>query len=154
MLYHLTNSKNDDDDLWNDDDFGIEYAKFKDADIQDSALYDDNLEVLYIEPLYSTIKNYTNLWNKRRKMIRVNTVELCDKTPYDSDVVVKNNNLYLDMGARLFNVVKKAKENNWKYVKILKTSNPVDVFDTHYYISEYKLKNQQKVSDKKPTKKK
>ena len=128
---------------WDDDDFGHEFAKFKRANNFDYVdAYDGNVDVLYCEVLYKTINDYTSQWNKARKKVQINYIVRADGTPYSSDFVERNGVFWLDMGARLFNCVKEAYSKKWKYIKILKISNPNDKFDVQYYGSEYKLKVQ------------
>ena len=138
---------------WEDDSFGVEYAKFKKADLDDSALYDDNVDVLYCKPDYESIANYVNTWNKQRKRIEIKRIIRCFNTPYQSDTIEADGNLCLDMGSRLYNAMKLANGYKWKHLKILKISNPRDKFDVHYYTSEYKLQKQDKLTDKKKAKK-
>ena len=57
------------------------------------------------------------------------------------------------MGARLFNAMKDASIQNYKYIKILKISSLTDKFDVLYYVSEYKLIIQKRIEAKKPIKK-
>lgn len=137
-------------DEWNDDEFGLEFIKFELASINDKALYDGITEVLYIKPIYDSIKAYTNQWNKRRKRIVVYRIILAEGTPYESDTILNHENLVLDMGARLFNCLRIANEHNWENIKILKISNPSNKFDVQYYASEYQLKLQKKTTPKKP----
>jgi hypothetical protein len=132
-------------DEWNDEDFGVEYAKFFDADPIDSTLFDDDVSVLYFEPIYSSIKPTINQWNKKRKQLRINTITRCCNTPYDSDQLSDNKMLFLDMGARLYNAMKLCKKDNWTYVKMIKISSKTNKFDVQYYPSEYKLSKQKKV---------
>ncbi len=140
---------------WDDEDFGVEYAKFTEADAIDSALYDDNVDVLYFEPIYDSIKGTINQWNKKRKQLRINTITRCINTPYEIDQLSENNMLFLDMGARLYNAMKLCKKDNWMYVKMIKISSKSDKFDVQYYGSEYKLIKQKKITGtKKVTKKK
>ncbi len=140
-------------DEWDDDDFGIEYAKFKEADPVDSALYDDNVDVLYCVPDYESITSYINMWNKSRKRIRIKTIIRAFGTPYDSDRIEDDGNLHLDMGARLYNSLKLAHSEKYKFLKIIKISNPNDKFDVHYYASQYNLVEQTKLVSKKSKKK-
>jgi len=138
---------------WDDDDFGNEFAKFKRAGLFDTIDdYDGNTDVLYCEILYSTLKDYTSQWNKNRKKVQVYTITRCDGSPLDSDVVNYVEGIWLDMGARLFRVVKACKTEKWKYVKILKISNPNDKFDVQYYASQYKLITQKTIDAKKASK--
>lgn len=142
------------DDEWQDDDFGQEYAKFSPADQIDSVLYDDTVEVLYIEPNYDSIKPYINQWNKKRKKIDVGIIRRCINTPFKSDNIANESGVCLDMGARLYNAIRMIIKEKPKYLKILKISNPKDKFDVQYYASEYKLIGQQKIAPKKKTTKK
>ena len=133
---------------WEDEDYGHEFANFKEASFADNPFdYDGQVTVLYCEILYDTLNDYINRWNKNRKKVRINNIVLAAGTPYDSDFVRSDGIIWLDMGARLFNAVKKAKDNKWSTVKILKISNPKDKFDVQYYISEYKLKEQKTLDE-------
>lgn len=127
---------------WDDSDFGIEYAKFEKATLLDSAMTTENTYVLYCEILWDTIDDYTNQWNKKRKKVRVNPIILSDRTPYISDEVRLNENLYLDMGSRLFSCLKELAKKKPKYVKIIKEINPRNKFDVDYTATSYKLKIQ------------
>lgn len=127
------------DELWNDEDFGKEFIIFSRADMEDTSMYDEDVSVIYIEAFYETISDITNRWNKARKHILVNKIVRCFGTPNDSDSIQNHASLYLDMGARLYNCMKQAYENGWKYVKVLKISNSRNKFDVQYYASEYKL---------------
>lgn len=133
---------------WEDDDFGIEYAKFVKATLLDDSLCTENTDVLYAEILWDTIDDYTNQWNKNRKKVRINPITLSDRTPYESDIVHVNENLWLDMGSRLFNALKVHANKKPKYVKILKDSNPRDKFDVQYNVIPYKLKIQKTIKKK------
>jgi len=139
-------------DEWEDDSFGIEYAKFVKADLSDTSLYDDNVDVLYCKPDYESITSYINQWNKSRKRISIKRIKRSFNTPLDSDMILEDGNLHLDMGARLYNTMKSAYGMKWKYLKILKISNPNDKFDVHYYTSEYKLVITKKLTAKKTKK--
>ena len=141
-------------DEWNDEEFGLEFVKFERASMEDSVLYDGNVEVLYIKPIYETIKSYINQWNKNRKRITVYRVQLAKNTPYESDTILNHEHLVLDMGARLFNCLKIANEHKWDNIKIMKISNPSNKFDVQYYLSEYKLILQKEIAPKTPPKKK
>ena len=133
---------------WDDDDFGNEYAKFRFANPSDSVdSFDGNIHVLYCEILYDTIKDYTSNWNKARKKVQVYIINRCALTPRNRDDVEYKEGIWLDMGARLYKAVKGAYQNKWKYVKIVKISNPNDKFDVEYYVSEYKLVVQSKLDD-------
>lgn len=140
-------------DLWNDEEFGKEFAKFNPADISDSTLYEGNISVIYCKPDYKSIVEITNQWNKRRKQIAIYPIRRAFNTPYESDEIMNNSNLFLDMGARLYNAMKEANMKNYKYIKILKIASPVDKFDVQYYATEYKLITQKKLSTGKKTKK-
>lgn len=129
---------------WDDNDFGMEYAKFTKATILDDTLATDDSEVLYCQVLWDTIEKYKNNWNKNRMKVRVNPIRLCRNTPYASDEVDEKENLWLDMGARLYGELKKLADKRPKYIKILKESNPRDKFDTWYKAREYKLVEQKK----------
>ena len=137
---------------WDDDDYGNEFAKFREASIMDYADADSNTFVLYCEILYETLKDYISRWNKKRKKVQVYNIILAFGTPYDSDTVDLNDGIYLDLGARLYKAIKQAQSEKWKYVKIIKITNPNDKFDVHYYVSEYKLKVQKAIDA--PAKKK
>lgn len=141
-------------DEWNDEEFGLEFIKFELASINDKALYDGTTEVLYIKPIYESIKPYTNQWNKNRKRITVYKIKLAEGTPYESDTILNHEHTVLDMGARLFNCLKIAHENKWDNIKILKISNPSNKFDVQYYASEYNLKLQKEIAPKTPKTKK
>lgn len=141
-------------DEWNDDEFGLEFIKFEQASHSDTILYDGSVGVLYIKPIYDSIKSYLNQWNKRRKRINIYRVILAEGTPYESDTILNHENLVLDMGARLFNCVRIANEHKWKCIKILKISNPTNKFDVQYYASEYILKLQKKIAPKNQSTKK
>lgn len=145
--------ENDNIDLWNDMEFGKEFAKFNPADITDSTLYDGNTSVIYCKPKYDSIKEITNQWNKRRKQISIQIIRRASNTPFENDEIMSTNHLFLDMGARLYNAMREASSNNYKYIKILKIASPVDKFDVQYYTSEYKLFTQKKLSTGKKTKK-
>lgn len=139
---------------WDDDTYCVEFAKFVPADQPDQLMYEGNLDVLYCEVLYNTLEDYTSQWNKQRKRVQVRVIARCEYTPRKSDYVDYNGIIYLDMGARLFRAIRSAKEKKFRYVKIIKHSNPRDKFDTHYFVSEYKLKEQKTLDTvKKPTKK-
>ena len=135
-------------DGWMDDDFGQEFIKFQVADKLESELYDNEVSVIYIKPDYNSIKSYVNQWNKNRKKIQVDTIRRCINTPYDSDEIIDGNNVFLDMGARLFNTIKSHATTGTDYLKVLKISNPNDKFDVQYYASTYKLVVQKKVATK------
>lgn len=138
---------------WDDDDFGNEYAKFVRATaLDDIGQYDGNVDVLHCEVLYNTLKDYTSQWNKKRKKAEVNPITVHFGTPYDQDIVHYDGGIWLDMGARLFKAVKKAKQENWKYIRIMKISNPNDKFDVQYYVSNYKLLVQSKIDKELPKK--
>lgn len=144
----------DEIDEWNDEEFGLEFIKFEQASQIDVALYTGNVGVLYVKPIYDTIKSYTNQWNKKRKRITIYRVIRAENTPYESDTILNHENLVLDMGARLFNCIKIAHEYKWECIKILKISNPNDKFDVQYYVSDYELMLQKEIIPKKTTKQK
>lgn len=141
-------------DEWNDDEFGLEFVKFDRATQKDAILYNGTTEVLYIKPVYDSIKGYLNQWNKRRKRITIYRIILAENTPYESDTILNHEHLVLDMGARLFNCVRIANEHKWVNIKILKISNPSNKFDVQYYASEYLLKLQKEIPVKTQSKKK
>jgi len=140
-------------ELWDDDDFGVEFAIFTDAPYEEQLLYNEKVSVLYVRPYYESITDYINAWNKRRKRIKIDLIRLCKDTPYESDEVLEPSNTCLDMGARLFNAMKQARAKKWDYVKIIKLSGK-DKFDVTYYVEQYKLQTQKKLTDTKKTKSK
>jgi hypothetical protein len=137
---------------WDDDDFEIEYAKFKKADLSDDAMCTHNTHVLYCEVLWNTIDDYRNQWNKKRKKVRVNPIILAKNTPREDDFVDIIDNLYLDMGSRLFTAMKKVADKKPKYVKILKEIDPNDKFDVRYEVFQYKLSIQKQITKSKAKK--
>lgn len=137
---------------WDDLDYGQEFAKFREANIDDDVLSTENTEVMYIQVLWDTIEKTKNMWNKNRMRVRVNPIRLCRRTPYSSDEVIEQPNLYLDMGARLYNELKKLADKKPKYVKIIRDLNPRDKFDTWYKATPYKLVIQEKSSNQKKSK--
>lgn len=140
---------------WDDDDFCVEYAKFREAKLTDNIVlsdYDDDVSVLYCEPFYKTLMDYDNRWNKRRKKLRVFPISISNGTPHKEDTIDMNENIWLDMGARLFNQMKEARKNKWKYVKILRIASRTDKFDVSFYASQYKLKVQKNIDTSKGVK--
>lgn len=133
---------------WDDNDFGVEYAKFTKAYIDDDPLCTEDTTVLYCKVHWNTITDYVNSWNKKRKKVRIERILLCKNTPYDEDKIEENDNLWLDMGSRLFNCLKNLKSDKPSCVKIIKNSNPRDRFDTWYVAGNYKLSKQAKISKK------
>lgn len=69
-------------------------------------------------------------------------------TPYSEDRIIPHDDLWLDMGARLFRVMKEAKEKKYRYIMLTKTTNPMDKFDTWYNVCEYKMQKQTKLTKK------
>lgn len=134
---------------WDDSDFGNEFIKFKKSTVMDDIevlLGNYGSEIIYIKIFWDDIIDYKNIWNKNRKKVRVNEIRLCQGTPFESDEVIQNSNLYLDMGSRLFNEIRTHSEKKPDFLKIIKYVNPMDRFDTWYRVFEYKLKKQMKVS--------
>lgn len=131
---------------WEDEDFGTEFAKFKVSSPFDLVDPSPNIFVLYIEPDYNSLVDYENHWRKKRKKIQVNEIQRAVNSPYQDDIIVENSMLWLDMGARLFNVVKDCKIKKFKYIKLIKTTNPLDKFDTWYSAKQYKLDKQSKIT--------
>lgn len=139
----------------------IEFAKFRDliynAEPMEYEVYDiKSTSVLYCVPDYPSIEDYVTQWGKNRKRIKVHIIRLACLCIFENDEVDKNTLYHLDMGARLFNAMKTAYENKWKFVKIIRIGNPRDKFDVQYHVSEYKLVKQAKITDqaKKNTKSK
>jgi len=136
-------------DEWDDNDFGTEFLKFQELDIGLAQLYDSNTTVIFIEPFYDTLVSYTNSWNKKRKKMRVHKINRHINTPFDSDEVEFNDNLYLDMGARLFNCIREHAKKGTKYLRILKFTGNKSRFDVTYAATEYKLSKQKKLPTQK-----
>ena len=137
---------------WDDDEFGLEYAKFREANMLDSIIlsdYDGKVSVLYCEPLYNTLDDYENRWGKKRKKLRVYPIKIANGTAYKSDQIDYNENIWLDMGSRLFNQMKEAKRNKWKYVKIMRIASLTDKFDVEFYATKYNIKTQKTSDDPK-----
>jgi len=135
---------------WEDDDFGMEYFKFHPATHTVASLYDDNVEVGYLKIFCDTIEPYINLWNKKRKKVRVQEIRSIVDTPYTSDSIIPSDNLWLDMGARLFNTIKGFCVNK-KVVtlRIIKIKGNKSKFDVTYFADEYKMTTQKSVASKK-----
>lgn len=136
---------------WEDVDFGVEFFKIDKVDIENQPLYDDQVFSAYIEPFYDTLTDYQNNWNKKRKRMRVYEIRRAFNTPYVADVVVSNDMLWLDMGARLFNAIKPFAMKKTKYLHIMKLVGKRSKFDVQYHVSEYKLQKQKKIDE--PSKK-
>lgn len=137
---------------WDDDSFGNEYVKFSgnDGDVLTTDIFSDHTVYSIVGRIYwDTIEDYVNVWNKQRKKVRFDYVRRCINTPYNSDEVIENPNLYLDMGARLYNEIRKHREKKPKFVQINKYENPRDKFDTWYIVMPYKFVAQKKVSTSK-----
>ncbi len=126
---------------WDDDEFGVEYYKFNNKYVDKvlESLY-DYCRVAYLEIDWDSIRTEQNDWNKKRKRVNVQEIILADFTPEDKDKIIENNNLVLDMGARLFNEIKRFAKDKPTYLKIVQVYNPRDKFDTFYHASVYKRK--------------
>lgn len=137
---------------WEDELF--EYAKFRNPHMGKQmtliTTY-EKPELLYCEVIWNTIEVYTSQWNKPRHRVCVKEIISSENSIFDSDQV-RDNAMYLDLGARLFNELKKFAKTKPKYLKILKLSNPKDKFDVNYHASEYKLTKQEKITDTKAKK--
>lgn len=137
------------DGIWEDEEFGTEFAKFESCKDGEESLY-DKPSVLYCEILYETIKDCLNQWNKKRKWVHCNRIKVYPSTMHVDDTIDRDDfEEVLDMGARLFKAVREAKRNKWKYVKILKLEDPTDKFATRYFATEHKLYKQKKITKKK-----
>jgi hypothetical protein len=123
---------------WEDDDFGQEFYKIEETSAELDSLY-ENAKYGAMEVFWKTIQDFTNAWNKKRKRVRVQKVRVCKGTPHERDEVISNDNLYLDMGARLFNAVKKLAKKHPRFIKVVKITNPANKFDVQYYAEPYKL---------------
>lgn len=131
---------------WEDDNFGSEFIKFRQTVKMDNffSTVSPNHFVIYIKPIYDSIVDYENAWRKKRKKIRVREIILAQKEEL-SDDISRNENLWLDMGARLFNCLKEHAIKKTKYLVITKSINPLDKFDTWYEAKEYKIKKVGKI---------
>lgn len=129
-----------------------EYAKFREPHrTKQSELYQtyEMPSLLYCQPDWDSIEEYTNDWNKQRRRIYVYEIMTVENSNRTSDKMI-DIPLHLDMGARLFNAMKLLAKKKPKFVKILKLSNPRDKFDVMYYVDEYNFKTQEKITKPKP----
>ena len=94
---------------------------------------------LIVEPLYDTIEEFKNAWNKTQLRIIVKKIiNLGDDWFYDGEY-------YLGMGKRLFNQMKIAKNSKWKHIEIVRTGKK---YETQYAVRQLKLAKQTKINDK------
>lgn len=135
---------------WEDD--AIEYAKWDSPELSELAMYDinDDPKVLYCRIHYDTLEKRNDRWNNAKWFVSITKIirDKARKGPKLDDYVDDKSQL-LSMGVRLFNVVKKAYNLRWDYVRLFRLGVK---FNTQYFISEYKLTKQTKVTD--PIKKK
>lgn len=133
---------------WEDDDFGQEYIKFRQSNQFNCANPSPNLFVLFLKPDYSSIISYENDWRKKRKRVRVQEIRIMAGTPYTEDLISDNSNLWLDMGARLYQVIKKCYKEKWTFIQVIKSTNAMDKFDVWYDAFQYKIQKQTKITKK------
>lgn len=132
---------------WDDD--AIEYAKWDNPSLAEMAMYDidDDPKVIYCRIHYNTLRKEKDKWNNDKWFVDITPIEVSKTKGIDDELTERNE--VLSMGVRLFNVVKKANTSKWNYVRIFRLGKK---FNTQYYISEFKLTKQSKVTE--PIKKK
>jgi len=132
-----------------DDEFGYEFLKFDSSNQQQIANWSPNKTILFLEPNWDTLDEYTNQWNKvRRRLVIKNQIESRLGTPFEHDKIKELQNTWLDLGARLYKALLPFAIKKQKYIKIIKDSNPNDKFDTWYNVQAYKPSFQAKVKPK------
>lgn len=132
-----------------DEDYGDEFISFKDGTQADMTIYSPNRKVLYLEPNWSTLTEYINQWNKTRRKMKVFEILPHFKSPLAYDEIKTLDNIWLDMGARLYKAVLPFAKKGTKYIRIIKDANPIDKFDTWYTVFIYKPTHQKTLPKKK-----
>lgn len=135
-----------------DDDYGFEFVKFKPTSMLDTPNPSPNLFVIYIKPIWDTLSEYVNQWGKTRRKLMVKTISRSVESPLDNDSVNDVDNLWLDMGARLYKALLPFAKKAEKYLKVLKSVNPLDKFDTWYTATSYSFVIQKALPVKKAKK--
>ncbi len=131
---------------WDDDNYGQEFYKFEKTETEFDSIYED-YAVGYLKIYWDSITEFTNQWNKRRKRVRVEEIRRAKNTPSKDDQVIPNPNLWLDMGSRLYNEVRKYASKKPRYLRILKVNNPNNKFDVVYYSKPYVATKNHKIVD-------
>lgn len=128
---------------WDDDSYEFEFVKFDKATQSDAVLYED-AEVLYCKIEWDTIEDYTNMWNKAAKKVRI---QKYSSFRYEDGFKweLLNIDFILSIGSRLYRELRKfhSEHPKNKNIKILRIGKR---FDTTYHVSTFKPTNQEKVS--------
>lgn len=134
---------------WDDDSYGQEFLKFDEVSNLDVVEPDRDTFVVYCQILYDTLQDITNQWNKSRKRVNVKKIQP-KRGPFMECDELEINEYVLDMGARLFRLIRGFATLKTPYLKIIMKKDPRNKFNTQYSVYEYKpdFKKQTKTKTK------